>query len=95
MALISHNKGMAVSVESERVADGVSDRSDSTQSLNQRAQSALQQRRNLSTESIAAMPPAAVQQALHELQVHKIELELQNEELRRMQVELDSSNARY
>jgi PAS domain S-box-containing protein len=34
-------------------------------------------------------------QALHELQVHRIELELRNEELRRAQLELDTLRARY
>jgi len=48
----------------------------------------------------AALPkPQAVEievtQALHELQVHQIELELQNEELRRAQVALDAMRARY
>ena len=41
------------------------------------------------------MSPEAVRQTLHELGVHQIELELQNEELRRAGVEPDTSRARY
>jgi diguanylate cyclase (GGDEF)-like protein/PAS domain S-box-containing protein len=46
-------------------------------------------------ENIKALSPEEMQRTLHELRVHQIELEMQNEELRRMQVELDASRAHY
>ncbi len=42
-----------------------------------------------------AMSPAESRKIFHELQVHQIELELQNEELRRMQAELAEARAHY
>ena len=42
-----------------------------------------------------ALSPQETQLMLHELRVHQIELELQNEELRRSQLELDTERARY
>jgi diguanylate cyclase (GGDEF)-like protein/PAS domain S-box-containing protein len=39
--------------------------------------------------------PADVDSVLHELRVHQIELEMQNEELRRAQHEIDSARAKY
>jgi len=46
-------------------------------------------------ERIAHPSPDEIQQTLHELRVHQIELEMQNEELRRTQSELDASRARW
>ena len=46
-------------------------------------------------KNIAAMSPEEIGKTLHELHVHQIELELQNEELRRTQTELETSRARY
>lgn len=41
------------------------------------------------------MSPEEAQKTLHELHVHQIELEMQNEELRRAQTELEAERARY
>ena len=46
-------------------------------------------------ENISPLAREEVQRMLHELRVHQIELEMQNEELRRTQVELADSKASY
>ena len=43
----------------------------------------------------AVLTPEELRRTLHELHVHQIELELQNEELRRVQIGLDTLRARY
>lgn len=44
---------------------------------------------------VAAMPVQDVQRLVHELQVHQIELEMQNDELRRTQMELEAARSHY
>lgn len=59
--------------------------------LRQRAEARLR----TSPADIAGMPTEDIQSLVHELQVHQIELEIQNEELRQAQIELGDSRDRY
>jgi len=63
--------------------------------LRQQAEALTRESAAPSPEQIEAMSPEATRAALHELRVHQIELEMQNEELRRTQAELDAARARY
>jgi PAS domain S-box-containing protein len=45
--------------------------------------------------SLAAQTPEAIEQLIHELRVHQFELEMQNEELRKAQAEIEAGRARY
>jgi len=64
------------------------------QAIRQRAEEALQQV-PLAPADGDALSPTASRQALHELRLHQIELEMQNEELRAAQLELEAARARY
>ena len=63
--------------------------------LRQRAEAAFREQAAQLPEDRAALSPEATQRLLDELQVHQIELEMENEELRRKQAELEVSRARY
>ena len=67
------------------------DRSTKFTGLRRQAEEALRATRR----DMAAMPVKDVQQLVHELQVRQIELEMQNDELRRAQVELEVARYRY
>ena len=63
--------------------------------LRQRALAIAESNSLSGADDMAALSPEDSRQMLHERRVHQIELEMQNEELRRAQLELDLSRARY
>ncbi|MFO7535868.1 MAG: ATP-binding protein [Kiritimatiellia bacterium] len=68
------------------------ERTESTLTMRERAEEKLK------SLAFAAVPEPSLGEAnllIHELRVHQIQLEMQNEELRRIQVELDATRARY
>lgn len=74
---------------------GKDKRHESSGELRQRAEAAFLEKAARLTESLAALPPDEARQTLQELRVHQIELEMQNEELRSAQAELDQARSRY
>ena len=71
------------------------DRPGDAAELRQRAEALARAKGASQPENIEPLSPEETQRTLHELRVHQIELEMQNEELRRVQVELEDSKASY
>ncbi|MEI6167601.1 MAG: PAS domain S-box protein [bacterium] len=63
--------------------------------LRRRAEAIAQGQTPSPLDELNTLSPEKLRQALHELHVHQIELEMQNEELRRAQAELQALQARY
>jgi PAS domain S-box-containing protein len=63
--------------------------------LRKRAEEKARLKAGQMPEDQRELPPEEARLLLHDLRVHQIELEMQNEELRRAQVELEASRARY
>lgn len=68
---------------------------DSAAALRKRAETKARQNAAQASGDPLALSPEENRRILNELRVHQVELEMQNEELRRAQSELDASRARY
>ncbi|MBN2369893.1 MAG: response regulator [Vicinamibacteria bacterium] len=66
-----------------------------TDDLRRRAEERARKDAAQKPEDPETSSPETTRQLLHDLRVHQIELEMQNEELRRAQVALEASRARY
>ena len=63
--------------------------------LREQAELIVRENLTLSAQNLDSMSPTAVRELAHELQVHQVELEMQNEELRKTQLQLEEARARY
>jgi diguanylate cyclase (GGDEF)-like protein/PAS domain S-box-containing protein len=67
----------------------------SSEELRKQAESIIKNKNQVSRGNMGIMFSEEIEKILHELQVHQIELEMQNDELRVKQMKLDAARARY
>jgi formate hydrogenlyase transcriptional activator len=63
--------------------------------LRRQAESVIPKKIDRKPEDLRKLSPEEIRKTIHELHVNQVELEMQNEELRRAQVELDAARSRY
>lgn len=66
---------------------------DDATELRKRVEEKAHEKTERLSNDLDALTPEEIQRIVHELQVHQIEREMQNEELRRSQTELDETHA--
>ncbi|BDT68666.1 hypothetical protein os1_28520 [Comamonadaceae bacterium OS-1] len=71
------------------------DKKNAAQSLRLQAEAIVRDKVALRSRPPETLTLAGMQRAMHELQVHQIELEMQNDELLRTQLLLEASRSRY
>ena len=68
---------------------------DRLQAMREHVEEQVRQRQAQRTDSEESLLPQATLRTLHELRVHQIELEMQNEALRHLQLEIEAQRTRY
>lgn len=71
------------------------DKKNAKQSIFETAESIHRQKNNKSVKQVITHSSKSEMELIHDLEVHQIELELQNEELRNMHLELEEKEKRY
>ncbi len=74
---------------------GMNDQERAAKALRSRAESAVLSSPARAPDSVDSLLPVEMLRVLHELRVHQVELEMQNEKLRQTQQEIEASHARY
>jgi PAS domain S-box-containing protein len=71
------------------------DRERAKELLRAQAEMSVQKRMSRIADHLDDLSPEEIKRIFHELQVYQVELEIQNEELRRAQLEIDETKRRY